>query len=598
MLAWVRILASRFKGSFHPPVTVENLGSELHTHLEMLIEENLRRGLPPAEARRRALLALGNTSNIQENYRDQAGLPFLEILRQDLRYGFRMLRKSPAFAAIAITTLALGIGANTAIFSVVNGVLLRPLPYEQPDRLMSVFSSAAARGNLNFGTSPPDFRTLRERNKTLTNLSGLYTDYFNLTGTEQPERLRGDIVSAEYFTTLGAKPFLGRGFLPGEEKWGAHHVVVVSEDFWRSHLNSDPNLSGKTLNLNGEPYTVVGVMPDNFYTDTAVQLWAPMAWKPKDNYDSHNNYFLRMVGRLNPGITQEQARLDLNAIMLGIALQFPENKGIGAGVISLRESWVGDIRPALIILLAAVGFVLLIACVNLANLMLARSAGRQKEIAIRSALGAGRRRLLRQFLTESILLSLVGGALGLALAYFCLELLPLARNILPRMQQIRLDSWVLLFTFATSVVTGILFGLLPALQNSRVTRLNHALKEGGRTSESGASGRIRASLVITEVALALVLLLSSGLALKSFIRLMHVDTGFEPGHVLSFSVNLPQSYDPDPDPRRIGAPPRVVAFFQQLLPRIEQLPGVRAAGAVSNLPLKGENWTKLFVPLD
>lgn len=598
MLSWLRVLMAKLKGSFHQPVSDHELGDELHTHLEMLAEENIRRGMNADEARRQAQLELGNVSRIREDYRGQAGLPFLEVLRQDLRYGVRTLRKSPAFAAVAISTLALGIGANAAIFSVVNGVLLRPLPYGEPSHLVYVVSSAPSRGFPQYATSPPDFKTLRERNHTLASLSALYTSSFNLTGGPQPERLRAEVVSAEYFTTLGVKPVIGRGFLPNEEKWGEQHVVIVSNEFWRSHLNADPEINGKTLSLHGETYNVVGVMPASFYTSNSVELWVPMAWKPKDVMDSHNNYFLTMVGRLKPGVIQQQALADLNAIMLGIAQQFPENKGIGADVQPMRDAWVGDVRLALMVLLGAVGFVLLIACVNVANLMLARSSGRQKEIAIRSALGAGRSRLFRQFITESVLLSLVGGAFGLGLAYFSLRLLPLAKNILPRIQQIQLDVWVLSFTFIVSVLTGIFFGLLPALQNASVKRLNDALKEGGRTSDSGGKSGIRKGLVVTEVALALVLLLGAGLALKSFSRLLNVDRGFNADHVLSFSVTLPDSYDPDPDPVRIGAPPRVAAFFQELLPRIEQLPGVKGAGAVSGLPLKGENWGKMFVALD
>jgi putative ABC transport system permease protein len=597
-MSWLRMLAARVQGAWHRPGVEQELGDELRAHLEMLAEENMRRGMPAEEARRQAQLKLGNVARIREDYRSQAGVPFLEILLQDLRYGVRTLRKSPAFAAVAIATLTLGIGANAAIFSVVNGVLLRPLPYEDPSRLVYVISSAPSRGFPDFLTSPPDFRMLRERNKTLANISAFYTASFNLTGVRQPERLSAEVVSAEYFTTLGVKPMIGRGFLPNEEKWGEHHVVIVSNEFWRSHLNADPNINGRTLSLHGETYNVVGVMPTSFYTSNPVQLWVPMAWKPKDVMDSHNNYFLSMAGRLKAGVTRQQAQADLNAIMLGIAQQFPENQGIGAAVKPMREVWVGDVRLALMVLLGAVGFVLLIACVNVANLMLARSSGRQKEIAIRSALGAGRSRLFRQFITESLLLSLVGGACGLGLAYFSLRLLPLARNILPRMQQIQLDVWVLLFTFVVSVLTGIFFGLLPALQNARVKRLNDALKEGGRTSDSAGKSGVRKGLVVTEVALALVLLLGAGLALKSFSRLLNVDRGFNADHVLSFSVTLPDSYDPDPDPRRIGAPPRVVAFFQELLPGIERLPGVKAAGAVSSLPLKGETWGKLFVPLD
>jgi putative ABC transport system permease protein len=597
-MSWLRILAARLKGAWHQPGVERELGEELRAHLEMLAEENMRRGMPAEEARRQAQLELGNLSRIREDYRGQAGVPFLEVLAQDIRYGVRMLRKSPVFGAVAIITLALGIGANAAIFSVVNGVLLRPLPYDDPGRLLYVFSHNPDRGMPDTVTSPPDFRTLRERNHTLVNLSALYTASFNMTGVSQPERVPAEFVSAEYFTTLGVKPMIGRGFLPNEEKWGEHHVVIVSNEFWRSHLNADPSINGRTLSLHGETYNVVGVMPASFYTPNDVQLWVPMAWKPKDVMDSHSNYFLTMVGRLRPGVTEQQALADLNAVMLAIAQQFPENKGIGADVQPMRDTWVGDVRPALIVLLAAVGFVLLIACVNVANLMLARSSGRQKEIAIRSALGAGRSRLFRQFITESVLLSLIGGACGLGLAYFTLRLLPLAQNILPRMQQVQLDGWVLLFTFVVSVLTGVFFGLLPALQNARVQRLNDALKEGGRTSDSTRKSGIRKGLVVTEVALALVLLVGAGLALKSFSRLMHVERGFNADHVLSFSVSLPDSYDPDFDPRRIGAPPRVLAFFHELLPGIEGLPGVKAAGATSSLPLKGENWGKMFVALD
>jgi putative ABC transport system permease protein len=463
---------------------------------------------------------------------------------------------------------------------------------------MAVFSNAPSRGLLDYGTSPPDFRTMREQNHTFASLSAYYGSRFNLTGIEQPERLRGLVVSADYFTTLGVKPLVGRSFLPVEEQWGSHHTVILSEGFWRTHFHADNNIYGKTVNLDGESYDLVGVMPASF-TSRDVQLWLPMAWKPKDNFDSHNNYFLTMVGRLKPRVTQSEASSDLNAIMMGIARRFPENKGVGADLQPLRETIVGNVRPALLILLGAVGLILLIACVNLANLLLSRSAGRHKEIAIRSALGADRSRLVRQFITESVLLSLVGGLLGLALAWFALSLLPLTKDILPRMDGIRLDGWVLFFTAGVSALTAVLFGLMPALQNSRVGKLSNSLKEGGRTSEAGSGGgQVRAALVVCELALAVVLLIGSGLAIKSFERLMRVDAGFDPSRVLTFSVNLPQTYDPTPDPLRIGAPPRVAAFFQDVLGRVEQIPGVKAAGAVSNLPLEGENWGKFFVPLD
>jgi len=592
-------ILARIKGATRHSATAGDLGEELSSHLEMLVEEKTRQGMSPEEARRQALLTLGNNTQIQEAYRDQAGLPFFEVLLQDIRYGLRTLRRYPGFTAVAVITLALGIGANTAIFSLVNGVLLRPLPYAHPEQLVSAFSTFKTLQNfLDGSTSPPDFRTLRAQNHTLSGLSAYYGAAWNLTGGENPERLQSLVVSADYFSTLGVMPALGRNFLPGEEHWGAHHVAIVSDSFWRTHLNADRDLSGKTLTLNGEAYNVIGVMPADFYVERPAQLWVPMAWKPKDNDDTHNNYFISMFGRLRPGVTQAQASADLNAIMIGIAQQFPENKGIGGAVRSFRETWLGDVRPALMVLLAAVGFVLLIACVNLANLLMARSAGRQKEIAIRSALGANRTRLLRQFITESLLLSLIGGGIGLVLAYFSLRLIPSTTDILPRVDQVRMDHWVLLFTLCVAVVTGILFGLMPALQSSRLGGVNENLKEGGRNTSSAGNQRLRAGLVVSEVALALLLLIGSGLAIKSFAKLVHVNAGFSSDHVLTFTTNLPDSYDPQPDPLRIGAATRVAEFLESNIARIEQIPGVKAAGCVSSLPLHGENWGKLFVALD
>ncbi len=598
-MLWLRVLLSRIQGAAKQAATQVDLNEELRSHLEMLVEEKTSRGIPAEVARRQAMLELGNDAQIQEAYRDQAGLPFFEVLFQDVRYSLRTLRRYPGFAAIAIITLALGIGANTAIFSIVNGVLLRPLPYAHPEQLVSAFSTFKGLGNfLDGSTSPPDFRTLRAQNHTLSGLSAYYSWAWNLTGGENPERLQSLIVSSDYFTTLGVEPALGRNFVRGEEQWGAHHVAIVSDSFWRSHLNADRDLSGKTLTLNGEVYNIIGVMPADFYVERPVQLWLPMAWQPKDNADTHNNYFISMVGRLRPGVTQAQASADLNAIMLGIAQQFPENKGIGAAVKSFRENWLGDVRPALMVLLAAVGFVLLIACVNLANLLMARSAGRQKEIAIRSTLGANRMRLLRQFVTESLLLSLIGGGVGLILASFSLRLIPSTTDILPRVDQIRMDHWVLLFTLCVAVVTGVIFGLMPALQSSRQAGVNESLKEGGRNTSSARNQRLRAGLVVSEVALALLLLIGSGLAIKSFAKLVHVNAGFSPDHVLTFTTSLPDSYDPQPDPLRIGAATRVSEFLESYIARIEQIPGVKAAGCVSSLPLHGENWGKLFVALD
>jgi putative ABC transport system permease protein len=513
-----------------------------------------------------------------------------KTLVQDVRFATRLMLKSPGFSALAIITLALGIGPNSAIFSIVNAVLLRPLPYPEPEKLVAVYCSAPDIPH--FGSSPPDFRALRGQNRTFDSISAFYTTAFNLASDAQPERLLGLTVSAEFFKTYGVQPLMGRTFVPADEQWGQHRVVVLSEALWRNRFSADPKIIGKTLRLNGEQYSVAGVVPRTFITTVQTQLWAPMAWAPKDPKDSRDGYFLDMAGRLKPHVTREQAFADLNSIMLAIAQQFPENKGIGADVQPLQETLVGQIRPALLILLAMVGLILLMACVNVACLLLARSAGRQREVAIRFALGVHRKRLIQQFLTENVLFALLGGALGLLLAYGSLSLLPLAEKVLPRAQEIHLDASVLLFTLAISMLTGLLFGLAPALRNSQ-TRLSETLKQGGRSGEIGGGGRrIRSALIVAEIAITLTVLVSAGLVLKSFQRLLHVDAGFDPDKVLTFRVDLPQSYSADRDPARDGAPPRLAGFFQQLLQRLESLPGVKAAGMISDLPLTGERWSK------
>ena len=520
----------------------------------------------------------------------------METLLQDLRYGLRMLRKNPAFTAVGVITLALGIGINSAMFSVVNGVLLQPLPYKDPGRLVVVNTIAREKGQT-WSTSPVDFRALREGNHTFEDLSAAYGRSLNLTGSEQPELIRASAVSYEYFATLGVTPILGRTFIAEEEQWGDHLEIILSEEFWRTHLGADLNVSGKTLRLNGEQYNIVGVMPRSLKLLNSTQVWIPMAWAPDDSLNNRNNHFVNLVGRLRARVGQQQAAADLNTIMHSIAKQFPENKGLEVSLQPLQESLVGNIRLALLVLLGAVGFVLLIACVNLANLLLARAAGRRKEIALRLSLGATNRRLFRQFLTESLLLSLGGGTIGLALAYFYLRLLPLAHNVLPSSQQIRLDGWVLAFTLAISILTGVLFGIVPALQNSHL-RLGATLKEGGRNSETAGKSWLRAALVVGEVAVSLVLLIGAGLTITSFVRLLHVDPGFDPSHVLTFAVNLPKSYSAGSDPFAQGAPPRVAIFFQELFKRLQAVPGVKSAGAVSSLPLRGEVWGKYFVPMD
>ncbi len=563
---------------------------ELRSHLRSRADDLECQGLSHEEAERQASMEFGGYQRYKEECREALGSRLLGELIADGRYGLRQLRRNPGFTAVAIITLALGIGANSAIFSIVNAVILRPLPYKNPAQLMNVRTGNFSRGWS--ATSPPDFRTLRQRNRSFESLSAYYDAAFNLTGAHEAERLEGDVVSSEFFQTLGVRPLLGRTFLASEEQWGAHYVAVVSEPFWRTHLHANRDLSGVTLRLDGNQYTVIGVMPASFHFLSEKQLWVPMAWAPGDAYNSHANYFLDMVGRLKHGVTRAQAYADLNAIMAGIAEQFPENKGITADLQPLRDTLVANIRLSLLVLFGAVTFLLLIACVNVANLLLARGAGRQKEIAIRSALGAGRGRLLRQFITESVLLAVGGGTAGLAIAFLSLGLLPLARNSLPRIHEVTVNGWVVAFTFATSLVAGLLCGCGPAVQSS-LKDLNAKLKEGGRTSDSSTGGgKLRAGLVVSEVGLSLVLLIGAGLVLHSFERLMGVDAGFDPRHVLTFEIDMPQSIEAGVNPLDNGAPPRMVSFFNQLLSRIESLPGVETVGVTSALPLRGENWTK------
>jgi predicted permease len=589
----LRVWCMRLAGLFNGNRAEQELADEMESHLALHIEANLEAGMTPAGARREALLKLGGMDLVKEQYRDQRRLPLVSAILQDARFALRTMRRSAGLTAVAILTLALGIGANTAMFSVVYGVLLRPLPYRDPARLVSPFSTSPSRGFQNFGTSPPDYRELRDRNQTLASLSAYYPAAFNLSGDLPAERLPGSVVSTEFFDTLGVQPMLGRTFRPEEGTWGSHHVVVISESLWKTRFAAREDIVGTALRLNGQTYRVAGVMPAGFYFPGEPKLWAPMAWRPGDVQDSHNNYFLNMVARLKPGVTIERAHADLDAIMGQIAVRFPENKGVGASVIPLDEAVVGDVRSALWVLLAAVGFVLLIGCVNLSSLLLSRDSARRKEFALRAALGAGRGRLLGQFLTENVMLALVGGLAALALAYGAVAQVRTLAVDIPRIQHVAVNPAVLAFAFAVSIGSGILSGLLPCLWGTR-TDLNEVLRQGGRIQQltSGGSGRLRGALIMFEVALAFVLTIGAGLMLQSFGRLLRVDTGFDPRNVLTFGVSLPNSYTAQADPNDLAPPPRMVAFYDELIQRITRLPGVTAAAVTSALPLSGNNWTK------
>jgi len=590
----VRGWFAKLTGAFGGDRAEQSLHEELESHLALHVADNLRRGMTPEEAARQALLKLGGRDATKEAYRDQRRLPVWDSALQDARFALRTMRRSPGLTGVAILTLALGIGANTAVFSIVNGVLLRPLPYRDPARLMDVYSSSPERGFPVGPTSPPDFREMRTQNRTLTSLSAYFNSALNLSGDFQAERLTGMVVSTEFFDTLGVKPLLGRTFRASEGVWGSHRVVILSEKFWRARFGGRPDILGAVLRLDGDLCTVIGVMPASFYFLGEQQIWAPMAFKPGDNFDSHSNYFLGMVGRLRPRTTREEARADLNAVMAGIAARQPENKGIGAGLIPLTERVVGDVRRSLWVLLAAVGFVLLLCCVNLSSLLLSRDAARKKEFALRAALGASRVRLLRQFLTENVLLALLGGCASVGLAYAAVAQVRRLAVDLPRIAHVGVDLTVLAFALAVSIASGLLSGLIPYLWGSRADLMG-SLREGRfQSSTSRGSGRVRGALILAEVALAFVLTIGAGLMMQSFSRLLSVNPGFDPHNVLTFDVSLPDSYSEGASATDLKPPARVTAFYNGMVERLGRLPGVANVGVSSALPFQSKGWIKFL----
>jgi len=517
--------------------------------------------------------------------RIEGGQP-MDSLLHDIRFGLRSLKSAPATAGIAILALALGIGANTAIFSVVNGVLLKPLPYPQPDRLVLLYASNPQAGYPRFSSSPPDFDDWRRQSRVFDGLAAMRMSSMNLTGRAEPEVLDTGRVSADFFSLLRLRPFLGRVFRPDEDTDAGRHVAFLSHGFWQRRFGGDPKVIGQSLSLDGESYTVVGVAPPGFDFPRKRDLWLPLAldWA-KEN---RGNHFLSVVGRLRPGVPVGQAQAEMSGIAARLEKQYPGyDQGWGIVVLPLQQVVVEKIRPALLVLLGVVAAVLLIACLNVANLLLARLAARGREISIRTALGAGRLRLIRQLLTESVLLALAGGALGLLLAFWGTRaLLALNPAVIPRAEAIGLDGRVLVFTLALSVAAGLVFGLFPALQDPGA-HLHESLKEGGRAVAGGHRGRhARQLLALLEVAIALVLLVVAGVLLHSFARLSAVDPGFHPGGVLTLDVSPPRyKY---PDPARLGI------FYRQLLERVRALPGVERAAASSPLPLSGRNNILIF----
>ena len=576
------------------PARELEIADELTQHLEDEYEHALSRGVSEDEAERAVLADLNVPDSLdRELKRVERPVPpnpvamgtqrrsnMIGDLGQDVRYGLRMLAKNPAFTAIAVLALALGIGANSAIFSVVNAILLRPLPYKNPEQLVMVWENATHLGFPKDTPSPANFLDWRQQTTVFEGMAAFTERSFNLTGVGEPERLDGRRVSSNLFDLLGVHPIIGRTFVPQEDQHGTK-VVLLNESLWKRRFGGDPSVIGRVLTLNNEAYTVVGVLPHSVRLPAFVnwrdQVWVPIAFSAEEAA-GRGNHFLEVIARLKPGPTLQQARAEMETIAARLALQYPEyNTRRGSVVSPLHEEIVGNMKPVLLILLGAVAFVLLIACANVANLLLARAAVRQKEIALRLALGADRARLTKQLLVESVMLSLLGGVVGLGFAYAGLRVL--TRFIPPDIAHadtIAIDGKVLAFTLLIALVTGLIFGLAPASQASHFN-LSETLKEGGRDSGAGARGkRLRSSLVIAEVAVSVVLLIGAGLLINSFIHLRNLDPGFRADHLLALSVNLSEVKYPDTARR--------TAFFDEVVRRVQPLPGVQSVAVAGNLP--------------
>lgn len=577
-----------------PPVREAEIVEEFSQHLTNEYEAAINRGATEEEAIHAVFQEL-NTSDVlsRELKRVERRAPanavipgregkgnILADLGQDLRFGLRTLVKSPGFTIVAVIALALGIGANSAIFSVVNAILLRPLPYKNPNQLVVVWENATHLGFPKDTPSPANFLDWRQQSTVFEGMSAFAERSFNLTGVGEPERLDGRRVSANLFDVLGVKPIIGRTFVAEEDQPGTK-VVLLNESLWKRRFGSDPSVIGRAVNLNGEPYTVVGVLPHTVRLLTSGnwrdQVWVPLAF-PSKEAASRSAHYLEVIARMKPRVTLPKAQAEMDTIAARLAQQYPEtNKRIGAVVRPLHEEIVGKMKSPLLILLGAVAFVLLIACANVANLLLARAAVRQKEIALRLALGANRMRLTKQLLVESVLLSLVGGVAGLGLAYFGLNILTrFIPHDVAQADTITIDTKVLLFTLAVAVITGLIFGLAPATQASHFN-LNETLKEGGRDSGAGARGkRLRNSLVMAEVAISFILLVGAGLLINSFIHLRNLDPGFRADHLLALNVDLSEVKYPDSQRR--------TTFFAEVTRRVQTLPGVQSVAVAGNLP--------------
>ena len=581
---WLKLLLQRLRSSFSQSQTDQDLEMEMASHLESAIEDNLKRGMSPEEARRQALIRFGGVEQAMQQHREERGFQSLDILWQDLRYTFRTLRRDPGFTAIAILILALGIGANIAVFSVVNTILLRPLPFHDPQQLVWI-TGLPGRGGLSSQTYSTDaYKAFVSQQRSYQDVTGYFafstSDNTRLLGRGEPLLLSGVLVNGNFFQTLGVQPILGRLFRPEECQKNAPPVTLLSYPFWKRQFGADPDIVGKAVNFDGRSVTIIGVLPETFdfgsvfSPGSKVDTYSPAILDDMEDWGNT----LALIGRLKPGVSlaQAQAEADLLFPRLLFSFKHPDWGGNYTGKLSILKEYVsGKLRRSLIVLWCAVGLILLIVCVNLSNLMLARAAARGKEFAMRSALGAGRGRLIRQLLTESIVLSAIGALLGLGLAYGITFYLAHQGSIaLPLLSSVTVDGSALVWTLLITVATAILFGLVPGLKMSR-SNLQEALKDSGHgLSEGKKHETLRAALVISELALACVLLVGAGLLLHSFLRVLDVDLGFEPSRTAAIKVDFDDS-----KPERRGA------ILRDMLQRILAVPGIEAAGIADNLPL-------------
>ncbi len=582
----------RLFGIFHRKRREREFAAGLDSHLAMHIEDNLRAGMLPEEARRTALIKLGGVAQIKELHREQGGIPMLETFWQDLQFGLRMLRKNPGFSFVAILTLALGIGANTAIFSVVNAVLLKALPYADPQRLVVLWTDNP-KLQLGFREIPPanaDIPEWRARTQSFEQLAIFRPNAADLSSDGEPERVGGVAVNADFFSLFGVAPLAGRVFTAAEDQPGSDKVAVISHALWQRRFGGAPDVIGKTMTVNALNRVIVGVMPPGFHFPRGPEMpsvfgfpgrndvWVPLAWDAQRWQRPAREVVV--LARLKPGVALAQAQAELDTLVKQQdQLPTSQAKGWTVKVLPLHTQVVGDAQSLLLLLLGAVGVVLLIACVNVANLLLTRAATRRREIAVRSALGASRARVVRQLLTEGLLLAVCGGVTGILLAQWLLPvLIAFSPTNLPRLDEVRIDWLVLGFTLLVSLCASVLFGLAPALTASRVN-LNEALKAAGQRSAGAANRRWTDWLIGAEVALTLVLLVAAGLCVRSLARLQAVDPGFRTSQLTAFGLYLPAKNYPSPQSQ--------VSFYEQLLARLNATPGVEVAAATSVLPLSG-----------